>query len=353
MARSDVFTDPYGNTFTPHVSLDRYQELMRVIPVAAFNGLYREQDSRFDCSSIWQQTDLDQLAENLKLAQEMREKELGFPLTPTYIEEEYPYSNPLILSKKKLLKIGLKTITDIDTLEITDYSADTVTLTTTVSFTDPSELHIYYPGETVEIRPKSVRISGGLATIVLYKARLLKPEYLENYNPFDADEQLMYDNTALYLEEVDVKRVYYAENGGIQLVWDAGYCGEVNDVTQSAKGIILNRRLGTIDLKAATYSSETAYTFVKPTKYIKPNRIRIKYVAGADPDATNELLTARLAHIQPMNLSVCEICWRDDVMPHPSKVTTPYGFSVAAVAAWYADSRYKIGHGGMFGGKRV
>lgn len=347
MARSDILNDVYGNVLNLATTIDRYQELMR-LPVAAFNGLYRPADATYDCDTIWQQTDRDNLAENLRLAQEMREVELGFPLAPTYIDEEYDYANPLILKSKHLQKIGLRTITDLGTLAISDFTLDLIELTLAVTFTDPSELHLYYPDEDVEIIPQSIRISGGTATIIIPKARLVKPEYNVNYNEADSTDLgvHLYENNTLYLTSIDVKRVYYDESQGIQIVWNPDPCSTDSDeITQYAKGLINNRRLSIIDLHTATFSSETAYVYTNPTRWYRPGKIRIRYVAGATQDMRNQMITARLSHIQPNKLSPCEICWRDDVLPHPSKMNTPYGISVAAVAAWIADSRYKIGHG--------
>ena len=226
MARSDIFQDVVGDILPISVSLDRYQELMR-LPIAAFNGLLRPADGSYDCPTILQQTDLDQLYENLRLAQEQREVEVGFYLAPTYIIEEYPYSNPIILKKKHLQFIGLETITDIE-LGV-DFSAqllanDNITITVTVDFTDALQIHVFYPGEDAEITPKSKSISGTIATIVIPKARLVDPIYNINYNPSDSDELRLYEDTQWYLTTVDVKRIHYAENGGIDLVWDPDPC---------------------------------------------------------------------------------------------------------------------------------
>ena len=349
MARSDIFQDVVGDILPISVSLDRYQELMR-LPIAAFNGLLRPADGSYDCPTIWQQTDLDQLYENLRLAQEQREVEVGFYLAPTYIIEEYPYSNPIILKKKHLQLIGLETVTDIE-LGV-DFSAqllanDNITITVTVDFTDASQIHVFYPDEDVEITPKSKSISGIIATIVIPKARLVDPIYNINYNPSDSDELRLYEDTQWYLTTVDVKRIHYAENGGIDLVWDPDPClNESSETVQTAKGLIDNYRLGIVNAFPAVFTSETAWTYGRFTKFRIPDRIRIRYVSGM-VDARGQMLTARLSHAQPNNLSPCEICWRDDVVPHPSKLNTPYGITKAAVDAWIADSRYRIGHGGM------
>lgn len=351
MARSDIYLDRYGTRLPLATTLDRYQEIYR-LPVAAFNGLYRTSDANMPCATIWQQTDRDQLYENLRLAQEQREAELGFPLAHTYIEEEYPYSNPLILKKKHLQQIGLETTTTIEAG--VDISAqlvnDNITFTVTVDFTDVTQIHVYYPGETAEINPSSIRISGTTATIIIPKARLLKPEYNIDYNPADSDDLLLYEDTDLYLTTVDVKRIRYADNGGLTLVWYADLQCTTNpaETTQTAKGIISNSRLSIVNINPATYTSETAYTYSHFTKFRVPDVVRIRYVAG-HTDARSELLTARLSHVQPNSMSPCEICWRDDVTPHPSKMTTPYGYTKAAIDAWLVDSRHKIGFGGMFG----
>lgn len=348
MARSDVYEDIYtGESLLISTTLDRYQEIYR-LPEYAFNGLYNPDDELYDCPTIWQQTDRDNLFENLRLAQEMRETELGFPLAPTYFSEEYEYKPNLILGKKHISKIGLRTVTDIDTVTLT-LTDDPVVITVAVTFTDPSEVRIFYPGESVEIKPKKVRISGGNAEITIPRARLVDPVYNVNWDPDSNEIQVhRFDNLDLYLTEVDVKRIHYAENGGIQFVWNPGNCSsETEEVTQTAKGLITNRKLAIVQTTPSVWTSETAFTYSRRfTGCRTPDLIRINYVAGHSA-ARSDQITARLSHIQPNAMSPCEVCWRDDVLPHPNRTMTPYGYTVAAVDAWFADARFRIGHGGM------
>ena len=74
------------------LTLDRYQEIMR-LPINAFNGLNRPEDiPQYQCSAIWKQSDRLYILEHLTQAEEMREVELGYALAPKYFGAyEYPY----------------------------------------------------------------------------------------------------------------------------------------------------------------------------------------------------------------------------------------------------------------------
>lgn len=97
-----------------HLTLDRWQELLRICP-SAFNGLLRTDGGECcDCDAVWKQSDRDGLAIALAQAEEMREQELGYHLSPKYTDdEELPYGQPFLLKKKHLIEIGSGKCDDI------------------------------------------------------------------------------------------------------------------------------------------------------------------------------------------------------------------------------------------------
>jgi hypothetical protein len=344
------------------LTLDRYQEIMR-LPVDSFNGI-NNPDTRPDsfCSTIWTQTERDQLAMFITMAEEMREKELGWHLGYKAIyAEQHDYAvndNPYILNKKHLVAVGIPTLADIqDDADLTAlYAAGSDPLELVIyTDIDPDEIVVCYPGEEVQIHPYSiVQTTGGYGgtyvTIKMPWARLVKPELND-----DRDDPLEHDTITNYLETVDIKRYYRVADGAAQYVWLAPNCN-VTDCEgryQDACVRILGPsayRLSQIWLEPATFSSDTPTASRSFTYAQYPDFVTVTYVSGRK-DMLNEMLTGRLTHaIMPFGPCDCRsepMYWQRDQEPMPG-VNTPYGSNRAAIDVWMADSRSKVGAGGKF-----
>lgn len=344
MARSDILpgTNQLGLT------LDRYQEIM-VLPIAAFNGLnWPEEMPHYQCQTIWEQRKLDYLAQYISQAEEMRVQELGYFLAPTYQEGiELEYDEPLIIPDKYLISLGKKKTTAIATKTLTLRTGgeidDPIEFTQAVTFTDVGELKIFYPGEDVEIHPSYISITGGVATIKIPRSRLVDPSIdlnVEDHPQYDADSN--------FLTEVDIARVYYDNSEALTYVW---LDNNGNEVTQTGRALIRNARTAIVDHTPASYT-DNAWRRVEYSRGYNPYKIRVNFVSGRQSSSKIEKETARLAHAlmpyKPIDCEAFSQYWQDDRNLHPSKTTTPYGNTNAAVNAWVADSRAKVGVGGMF-----
>lgn len=342
----------------PYLTLDRYQEIMR-LPIAAFNGLNRpEEIPQYECSNIWCQSERDYLAIHLLQAEEMREKEIGYHLAPKYLEEDYQYDIPLVLDHKHLVEIGEETSADVDLAYALDHGVETdpndpVVISIVTALTDASEIKVYYPGESIEIHPSSVAISAGTLTINIPRSRLVKPELNDN-----RENHLSYFENDHFLETVDVKRVYYDEAEGIDYVWEGWQLSSstLTESTQSAWPDIRDARLAIVDALPASYSAGV-WTHSQLSHCVHPRWIRIKYVSGISSSMMAEIQTARLSHTlmpnKPCSCPTVHMYWQEDKNPDSSGIMTPYGGSVGAMFAWLADSRSKIGTGGKFPRPRI
>lgn len=335
-----------------YLTLDRYQEIMR-LPIAAFNGLNKpEETPQFECSTIWKQSDRDYVAQSLMSAEEMREQELGYPLAPKYFVEEQEYGHPITLLNKHLIQIGERKYADVSLAAALTLSAggvinDPVTLTIATTLTDASEIHVYYPGESVEIKPYSVVISGGTLTIKLHRSRLVDPALLD-----DRDDHLYYNDDANFIATVDVKRVYYDVATGADYVWDLAECGltlnqQIVEATQTAYTNIRDNRLAIVDTLPAVYSAGN-WTQASFSQNKLPRWIRVRYLAGRQTSMMTEMQTARLAHTlmpnKPCSCPTVHQYWQEDTTK--GDILTPYGQRQGAIDAWLTDSRQKIGQGG-------
>ena len=339
------------------VTLDRYQELMR-LPESAFNGLNRPLElPNYNCNAIWKQRDRDYLAIFLAHAQEKREQELGYHIAPLYSEEEeFPWDLPILLPApaKQLKLIGKRVVTDLALAQALSHGIETnpndpVSFTLTVGFTDATEIKIFYPDEDVEIHPSNVSISGTTATIEIPRARLVLNSLNDN-----REDHLDYFVNANFLTTVDVKRHSYDIPTGVVLVWKDR---DGDDVTQVARPIIDDLRLAIVSNIPASYNSTdevwtgAAYKIVVGSTAL-PTIIRMSYIAGRESNLSVELDTCRLTHtLMPHQAVDCEAIaqyWLSDRLPDPSRIVTPYGSTAGAVSTWIADSRAKIGIGGKF-----
>lgn len=346
------------------ISLDRYQEIMR-LPIAAFNGLNNPDEVPvYECSTIWKQSERDNLAMFLAQAEEMREEELGYHLSPKYIvDEEQTYGVPVILNRKHLVSIGTRAVSTIQagvTLNLgTETSPNDPVIVTVSTSVVASEIAVLYPGETVEIHPSSVSVVGGVATIQIPRSRLIDPDLLDN-----RDDHLSYYENDNFLTTVDIARIYIEPSNGAYIVWDspalvvAGavtYPSDTEHAQRANVQIVGERayRLSSIHVYPAT-TAGAASTFAY---CVDPTAIRISYLSGRRSSMLTEMNTIKLAHVLMPNLPcTCPYVqqyWDEDTTVDPSGLVTPYGSKVGAVQAWLSDSRAKVGQGGKFARTRV
>lgn len=360
MART---TDNILDGYDLSLSLDRYQEIMH-IPISAFNGLNNPNEKQFEqCATIWKQSGRNHLAQYLAWAEEERETELGYHLAPKYIvdeEHDHGVGAIAILHRKKLIQVGIEATEDIESdvsltlRDIYDAINDPVEITVTTPVTSTSEICVYYPGEDVKIKPSSVSISGGVATIQIPRSRLVKPSLMD-----DREDHLYYVDDDNFMETVDVKRCYTSLNGAVTLVWPSLQLAQLgrecppgcSEQTQTGCASVAGeraKRIAKVQVFPATFSGEVPsgarWTYGCPPWYI-----RVSYLSGSQTSPKQELLTARLAHTKmpnrPCSCPLVDQYWSED--REDGAFATPYGNTVGAVNAWLADSRSKIGIGGM------
>lgn len=336
--------------------LDRYQEIMG-LDVCAFNGINRPTDSHnSSCIDIVSQSQRDDLAKFLLQAEEMREEELGYFLAPKYRTEDQNtgMSNPFILDRKYLIEVGWPTCTLLEEdVPIVHGDASDPTDPITIDITTDvatSQIVVTYPDESVQIHPTHIVAAGGVVTITIPRCRLVRPEYNQDW-----DDPPSYYDEDVFLEEVDIYRCYSDVSLGAQFMWDQVGCDtDCEPNCQPACPMIVGYmayELSLVKLFPATYSSG-AWTRSSCFAYsAKPNAARITYLSGRHPSMSNEIYTIRLAHtLMPRPPCSCDIVrqqWTDDRVRAEGQYS-PYGSSMGAIDVWLADSRAKVGHGGMF-----
>ena len=348
MARVSDNVLPDG--FTPALSLDRYQEVMR-LPINAFNGLNMpEEVPQYQCSTIWKQSDRDYVAEHLAQSEDMRTRELGYYLAPMYESVDFEYGYPLILDQKHLIQIGFRTVDDVSIAQAIALSNgtinDPVEIAIATALTDASEIKVYYPGEDVEIKPSHVSITAGTLTIRIPRARLVDPDLNDN-----REDHLAYDTDANFITTCDVKRVYYNSTQGLYYIWEGWQISSSSlaEANQLGWPKVRNARLSIVEHIPANYTS--AWSQAGWSYCTLPAWIRLYYVSGRRASMSTEIETIRLSHTlmpnKPESCPTVHMYWEEDII-EAERMWSPYGTRKGAIRAWMSDSRAKVGVGGKF-----
>lgn len=269
-------------------------------------------------------------------------------------------------------------IDDAVAIVYTDQDSDTyfetATITVVTSVTDPEEVSIYYPGlagdDEWEIRPTTVSISGGTATIVCRREQLVLKALLES---LDSASAINGTTNANFLTTVDVYRKYHDPSVQVHLAWrGVGACCTDGCITcgltiQTGCTVIKNKKLGLITVSPATWDSDEA-TFTSSYPDVcgrRPDYVRLWYRSGyrdmslSRPNITMssrwQRSVAKLA-ISKLDRLICSCKGVSDVQSHWSadlrrsatarggssvyKVTNhelennPFGTTVAAMEVW-------------------
>ena len=318
MARSEIKT---------WLSLDEFAKIIGLSPLG-FNQLYSPTlQNNNVCGDIfftssWQHSDRvgrDDIAMAISQAEQEMTREAGFNLMPDWTTEErlnYPRPgipelygigiNPRYMNKSveairgMIIAGGTKATTlvqagapvvrsDTDT----DGYLETATVVVPITTTDLNEVHAYYPSkngaDAWEIRPITVSISGGFATITFKSWQIAAANQMDSLDaqPLDADNAASYETT------VDVYRVYHDPSTQVQFMWEngsgcAGCCGSCLACqygTQAGCLHMRDARMGFIVPSPASWNQETQSFDSQPYSACRePDQVRLWYRSGyVDP----------------------------------------------------------------------
>src|SRR5512146_1895646 len=281
--------------------LDRYQELMK-LPINAFNGINKPSERNdYHCNTIWRKQNRLDLANYLHMAQEAREKELGFSLQPTYFtQQENDVRNPHKLLHCKLIKLGLQTVEAAVnvSLELSTGGVinDPVQITETVDFTDVSEVVFYKPGTTTIVNPSYINIASTTLTAKFPRAHLVDPDMdldaLSN-DVNDADQGLDYYDDDNFVDSLDMVRIWYDPAQAASYQWYNIWSFDLQ--TQEAYARIVDTRLSIVRVDPATWSGSVPSVKYWMSPFPSSTLTVINYVAGAELSTAMDMRTIRLA----------------------------------------------------------
>lgn len=265
----------------------------------------------------WQDADRigrEEVAQTIAQVEQLLNNILGFPVGPAWIADERqsfaamrPVGNsssglnsnwlPVSLTTKQghVISGGIEAKTLISASEAVTYTDadgdgydETATIIVATAITVPGEIAIYYPGHSGDtawqIAPVQVSISGGNATIVTRRERLVLESLLERMDS-SAANGLVDGN---FLTTVDVYRHYNDPSQQVTFLWEGGSCG-CGDVGcevcsfETQTGCLRTRhpRLGIVSVSPAEWDvDEQAFLGQAWSVARQPDHAIINYKAG-------------------------------------------------------------------------
>lgn len=304
---------------TTKLKLDHFAKIMGLNPLH-FNQVYVPGYEAQVCGEpiyqySWQNADRvgrEEIAQAIGEAERAIEDQLYYKLLPIYEADERATIDPRAirmptakLSQGFFISGGIRVVTSVATAVPIGYSvadslgySHTGTITQAVTFTDVEQVSVYYPGHNGEdawrIEPTSVVISGGVATIVVPRERLVLESLLETYGGPTAVGGT--DNSN-FLTTVDISRDYLSGSQQADLLYLNPQC--------VAAGVANEYSAQTGNLLARDYMSSI-----------------VRIIPG-DWDATTESYTPQLC-IGGRWPEVARVWyragWQDKTQPYPTRV---------------------------------
>lgn len=261
----------------------------------------------------WQDADRasrEEIATAIADAERLFSETVGFKIAPAWEDETVPYyrpARPELISNsirdvrgfynsisanwKYLIEGGQRATTLIINAPVvySDADADTYFETATIlaatTVTDPEEIKIFYPGKagdtTYEIRPITVTIAGGIATITCRRELLVNLDLQESLDANAVDGLI----DANFLSTVDVYRVYNDPSVQGRLIWiGTTGCGTCTACTKSYQNACLNidnAQIGSVKVEPAEWDAvDLEFDPSALSACRAPDSIRLWYRAG-------------------------------------------------------------------------
>jgi hypothetical protein len=172
-----------------------------------------------------------------------------------------------------------------------DGYSETCTVTVATTVTDENEIRVYYPGEggdwRYEVRPISVSISGGIATITFKRWQIVQYPEQERLDAADAANVIDADAAVTYYTTVDIYREYNDPQTQVSFLWEnePTTCDSTSTAasftTQSGALFVRDQRLGIVGYAPGDWdASDGSFT---PTCWDvgrEPDQLRLYYYSG-------------------------------------------------------------------------
>lgn len=308
-----------------------------------FYGVQRSYDdpTKHACREYWTQVQRNELQHYLLAAQSMIEKELRYPLCPTWIaDEEQEFRSRLLTEKKFVIEPGVMASEMIESASSVDHTADPAVVgPVATAVTDPDEIVVYHPGTNVEILPQQVTIVNGEVTIWIPRCRMVK--IAKQVTVVD------YDKLENFESNVDIVRVYNDPSVHATLIWDKD---GINEKTQAAFMRVHAGDIGDVSFTPANYTG-SQWQKAGAALCGRPYKVRMNYRAGVTSlspvlrDAVIRLANTLMPN-QPCGCFPIENIWKRDRNTPPAidreRLNCPFGLADGGWFAWRVAQSHRI-----------
>jgi len=352
-------------TLCTAVPLWRYAQRIRY-PEDQFFGVLNETTiENYQCREMWSQLERTDIAYYLREAQRTLEDYLGYFLCPTwsygtlseipnyddrYLDQRI-YRSKMTTRWAHVIQAGTLAVASVSAGEVVDHSSDPAVVGgIATTLTDQAEIRVFHPGSDLEISPSSVVISGGVLTIRIPRARMVKESLMDT-----PSQGLDYADTSNFEATVDVYRIYNDPSKNAVIVaphscspgcFSTG-CGEYTNT-----GCLYIKRpiIGTVQVQPATYSGGEWTSGSLSCR--SGDQVRLYYQSGLRylPEQLEDAVV-RLAHSlmaeEPCGCQVTQRIWqRDRTVPGAitrERAHAPFGLSDGAWRAFVVASQMRVG----------
>lgn len=345
------------------VSLPRYVAIT-AINECAFWGVNAPGIPDYQCRKLWLKSQRDELFIALMSAQELFEREIGYPLRPRWIQEEQRYNPSLLTNQGHVINFGVYGSEILYSDFVVDYTDDPCRIGPFYLDGVPIDsIHLFYHGYEIEISPSKTEYYDATDEAVFYvpRCRMVKIDSWENPpEGWDYDD-VPPSETSVFEPTVDIGRVY-TEPYPQATIKCQGDCRDepCADTDQDACVYIKDSENGYISISAASYSAG-AWSNLTLTN-CRPVKLLLYYTAGLVTfPFFAEQAVVRLAHtLMPSEVCECDEVirlWQRDVKEPramtPDRANCPFGLSDGAWFAWQQAKAMKLYRGSSFSGVGV
>jgi len=393
------------------LSLDRWAQILGINPLH-FSQLFSSVIPASNCSDAWTQfayqnpnyTSREDIAQAIRDAEMKIASELGYFLLPDWVVDERRQTvrpaRPELFSRSSVNVRGLAKSIETDwgyvisggqraqvliddsvAVTVSDVDGDgydeRAVATVATAVTSPCEIRAFLPGQAgsfaYEIRPITVTIAAGVATITFNRWQLVIPELQDRLDAEQPDQRIDGDADASYETTIDVYRVWNDPQSQANLLWErepsgcsncnGSGCAECSFSTQTGCLAVRNERLGELTYRPATWDSvDEQFDTAEFAVCRDPEQLRVWYYAGWQ--STDPRVSCPRVQLDPywekaiVYLSAAlldrELCscnnvekfvehWREDLSRTGSEVSyqiseadllNPFGPSRGGVYAW-------------------
>jgi len=262
------------------VSLAAYARHIQACECGFF-GVVNGPECTYDngCSNIWTKDQRDWVQYYLAEAQHEIEEVIHYNIGLRWtVDEEHPYTLPLITTLGYLSSGGVETTESLFHGQVVTHTVDPVVLgPLAVTFTNVNEVRIYHHDSDIRIFPSKITIVAGQMNITIPRCRLVKPDLVDN-----PEAGLSYATTSNFASSVNILRTYNVDTTPATLVYKLCQTAtSCTDTETSACMYVYDAMLGEVSVRTTCLAAFCGSLY----------KVKLNYYSGRQYSDGNGYLT--------------------------------------------------------------